>query len=153
MNNVILVSISLANHFKLSKRTRPTSNEEIGEMSTVSYSSAVGSLMFAMVCTGSDIAHAVDIVSCFLSSPGKEHWEAVKWILRYLKGTTKLSLCNGEDNLILEGYTNANMVGDIDSRKSTSSYLYTCKGRCFLAVKIIEVCRFIYNKSITHCCY
>ncbi|PKI56618.1 hypothetical protein CRG98_023001 [Punica granatum] len=51
-------------------------------MKKVPYSSAVGSLMYAMVCTRPDIAHSVGVVSRFLSNPGKEHWNAVKWILR-----------------------------------------------------------------------
>ncbi|RVW89971.1 Retrovirus-related Pol polyprotein from transposon TNT 1-94 [Vitis vinifera] len=45
-------------------------------------SMAVGSLMYAMVCTRPDIVHAVRVVNKFLSNPGKEHWIAVKWILR-----------------------------------------------------------------------
>ncbi|PKI45901.1 hypothetical protein CRG98_033700 [Punica granatum] len=36
-----------------------------------------------------NIAHSVGVVSRFLSNPGKEHWNAVKWILRYLRGTSK----------------------------------------------------------------
>lgn len=128
MNNAKPVSIPLANHFKLSKRSCPSSKEEIGEMSSVPYSSAVGSLMYAMVCTRPDIAHAVGKVSRFLSNPGKEHWEAVKWILRYLKGTIKLCLCYGGADPILEGYTDADMAGDLDSRKSTSGFIFTFAG-------------------------
>ncbi|GJV96651.1 hypothetical protein Tco_1548228 [Tanacetum coccineum] len=51
----------------------------------VPYASAVGSLMYAMVCTRPDLAHAVGVVSRFLSNPGKKHWETVKWIFRYLR--------------------------------------------------------------------
>jgi hypothetical protein len=56
-------------------------------MSRVPYSSTIGSLMYVMVCTRPDIAHAVGVVSRYMNNPGKEHWEAVKWILRYLRGT------------------------------------------------------------------
>ena len=62
-------------------------------MSRVPYALEVGSLMYAMVCTRPDIAHAVGVVSRFLSNPAKEHWESVKWILRYLKGTLGMCLC------------------------------------------------------------
>nr|GEX13050.1 splicing factor U2af small subunit B-like [Tanacetum cinerariifolium] len=48
---------------------------------------AVDSLMYAMVCTRPDLAHAVGVVSRFLSNPDKKHWEAVKWIFRYLRAT------------------------------------------------------------------
>ena len=81
-----------------------------------------------MVCTQPDIAHAVRVVSRFLSDPGKEHWAAVKWILRYLQGTSKMSLCFGKGEPILDGFTDSDMAGDIDSRKSTSGYLITFAG-------------------------
>ena len=97
-------------------------------MKGVPYSSAVGSLMYAMVCTRPDIAQVVGVVSRYLANPGKQHWEAVKWILRYLKGTSKLCLCYGGANLILEGYIDADMSGDLDNRKCTSSYIFTLAG-------------------------
>lgn len=62
-------------------------------MQKIPYASAVGSLMYAMVCTRPDIAHVVEVVSRFLSNPGKEHWATVKWILRYLQGTSMMSFC------------------------------------------------------------
>eukprot|EP00253_Pinus_taeda_P026901 PITA_26901 len=51
-------------------------------MSRVPYASAVGSLMYAMVCTRPDIAHAVGVLSRFISKPGKEHWTTVKRVFR-----------------------------------------------------------------------
>ena len=73
MKNAKTVSTSLINHFKLSKRSCPTIDEEKKEMATVPHSSTVGSLMYAMVCTWPDIAHAIGIVSMFLSNPGRDH--------------------------------------------------------------------------------
>ncbi|CAL5417495.1 unnamed protein product [Camellia sinensis] len=122
------VSTPLANHFKLSKISCPSSAKERQEMEAIPYSSAVGSLMYAMVSTRPDIAHAVGVVSRFLSNPGKEHWEAVKWILRYLKGTTKMCLCFKDAKPVLEGYTDSDMAGDLDGRKSTSGFLFTFAG-------------------------
>ena len=115
----------LSLHFKLSARQSPSTVEEKEAMRHIPYASAVGSLMYAMVCTRPDIAHAVGLVSRFLSNPGKEHWNAVKWILRYLQGTADLKLCFGSDKPILVGYSDAHMAGDIDSRRSTSGYLFT----------------------------
>ena len=97
-------------------------------MKNVPYSSAVGSLMYAMICTRPDIAYAVGAVSRFLTNPGKEHWTAVKWILRYLRGTTKKCLCFGKENPVLVGCTDVDLAGDIDSWKSTSGYLTTFAG-------------------------
>ncbi|KAL4582349.1 hypothetical protein LXL04_006896 [Taraxacum kok-saghyz] len=124
MENAKPVGTPLANHFKLSKRNCPSSKKEKEEMKGVPYTSAVGSLMYVMVCTRPDIAQAVGVVSRYLANPGKQHWEAVKWILRYLNGTSKLRLCYGGANPILEGYTDADMSGDLDNMKCTSKAEY-----------------------------
>ena len=71
----------MATHLKLGPSIIHTTNEQRKYMSRVPYSSVVGSLMYAMVCTRPDLAHAVSVVSRFMSNPGKNHWEAVKWIL------------------------------------------------------------------------
>ena len=62
-------------------------------MSHVPYASVVGSLMYAMVCTRPDIAHAVGVLSRYMLKPGKEHWIAVKRVFRYLSGTTDHAIC------------------------------------------------------------
>eukprot|EP00253_Pinus_taeda_P029441 PITA_29441 len=55
-------------------------------MSRVPYASAVGSLMYAMVYTRPYIAHAVGVLSRFMSKPGKEHRTVVKWFFRSKNG-------------------------------------------------------------------
>ena len=64
---------SLGSHLKLSSKQNPSSEKEKKEMRKVPYASAMGSLVYAMVCTRPDIAHAVGVVSRFLSNLGKEH--------------------------------------------------------------------------------
>ena len=128
MDKAKVVSTPLAMHFKLSTKQCPSSDDEKEDMKKVPYASAVGSLMYAMVCTRPDIAHAVGVVSRFLSNPGREHWNAVKWVMRYLCGTSSLSLCFGTGKPILCGYTDSDMAGDVDTRKSTSGYLVTFAG-------------------------
>ena len=49
-------------------------------MSKVPYASAVGNLMYAMVCTRPDIAYALEVVSRYMADSGREHWDAVKWL-------------------------------------------------------------------------
>ncbi|CAM8880102.1 unnamed protein product [Rhodiola kirilowii] len=63
MKGAKAVSSPQGNHFKLSKSSCPTTKEEIDKMSDIPYSSAVGSLMYAMVCTRPDIAHSVGAVN------------------------------------------------------------------------------------------
>ena len=100
-------------------------------MMYVPYSSTVESLIYVMVCTRSYIAHAVCLVSRFLSISGKKNWEAVKWIFRYLIGTSNLCLYFGGSKLVLEGFTDADFASDIDHRLSTSGYLFTFAGELF----------------------
>jgi hypothetical protein len=83
MQNGKPISTPLANHLKLTKEMCPKTQEEIEYMSRVPYSSIVGILMYAMVCTRPDIAHGVGVVSRYMKNLGKEHREAIKWILRY----------------------------------------------------------------------
>jgi ATP-binding cassette subfamily B (MDR/TAP) protein 1 len=92
MENAKAVSTPLPSHLKLSKEMCPKTQEEEAKMSKVPYSSAVGSLMYAMVCTRPDIAHAVGVVSRYMSHPSIQHWNVVKWILRYLRGTSSQCL-------------------------------------------------------------
>jgi hypothetical protein len=84
--------------------------------------------MYAMVCTRPDIAHAMGVVSRYMINPGKEHWEAIKWILRYLKGTTTHALCFGGSSIVLHGYVDADMEGDKDNMRSTTWYVFTVRG-------------------------
>eukprot|EP00253_Pinus_taeda_P034792 PITA_34792 len=73
---------------RLSVEQYPKTQEEEEDMSHVPYASAVGSMMYAMFCTRLDIAHAVEVLSRFMSKPGKEHWTTVKQVFRYLRGTS-----------------------------------------------------------------
>ncbi|MCO5564617.1 hypothetical protein L7F22_018282 [Adiantum nelumboides] len=93
-------------------------------MAKIPYASACGSLMYAMVATRPDIAHAVGVVSRFMSNPGKKHWDAVKSILRYLSGTADRQLCYGGGELFIKGYVDSDYAGCVDSRKSTTEAEY-----------------------------
>jgi hypothetical protein len=154
MQNVKPVSTPLASHFKLTKEMCPKTQEEIEYMSRVPYSSAVGSLMYAMVCTRPDIAHAVGVVSRYMNNQGKEHWEAVKWILRYLRGTTTHALCFGGSNTFLQGYVNSDMAGDKDSRRSTTGYVFYYRwNNSKLDFKTAKGCFTFNNRGRVCCCY
>jgi hypothetical protein len=80
----------------------PKTQEEIKYMSKVPYSSTFDILMYAMVCTRVDIAHAVAVVRRYMNNPGKENWEEVKWILRYLRGNATHALCFGGSYIVLQ---------------------------------------------------
>ena len=60
-----------------------------------SYSSVVGSLMYAMECTQLDISHAVGVLRRYMSTSGKEHLTAEKRVFRYLYGMMDYGICYG----------------------------------------------------------
>jgi hypothetical protein len=91
-----------------------------------------------------DIAQAISTVIRFMSNLGRPHWETVKWILRYLWGSTNMKLCFGgsEPNLIT--YSDSDLDGDINEIKSTSS------GGSSMSKHVANVCGFKHNSSRVH---
>jgi len=110
MKNAKPASTPLTAHFKLSEWDCPQLKEEKLQMSKIPHAFAVGSLMCGMVHTRLDIAHAVGVVSRFVSNLRKAHWEVVKWIMRYLRRTTELCLHFDGFEPILEDYTDSDMI-------------------------------------------
>ncbi|BFG20503.1 hypothetical protein CerSpe_067770 [Prunus speciosa] len=95
-------------------------------MSRIPYASAIGSLMYAMLCSRPDISYAVSITSRYQSNPGSEHWAAVKCVLKYLRRTRDMFLVyGGTSELQMEAYTDSDFQSDVDDRKSTSRYVIT----------------------------
>ena len=121
----------------LSKEQSPKTLEQKERMSRIPFASAVGSLMYVMLCTRPDICYAVGIVGRYQSDPGEEHWIAVKHILKYLRRTRDYMLVYSSGSLETIGYTDSDFQGDIDSRKSTSGYVFTLNGGaiCWRSVK------------------
>jgi len=72
------VSTLLALHFKLKATMSPTTIEKSEYMTHVSYASAVGSLIYAIVCTRPDLSQTVSMVSRYMHDPGRVHWKAMK---------------------------------------------------------------------------
>ncbi|XP_048634026.1 secreted RxLR effector protein 161-like [Brassica napus] len=85
--------------------------------------------MYATVGTLPDIAHVVGVVSRFMGNPGREHSEAVKWILRYVKETTDYGLWFTKNTEFkVEGYCDADFASDRDRSRSVTGYLFQVGG-------------------------
>lgn len=114
---------------KLIKEMAPKTADEAEKMKRVPYPEAVGSLMYLATCTRPDIMHAVNQLSRFNANPGPKHWEAVKHLFRYLRGTCGLKLrYRKHGNTELVGYADASWASDLDDRKSTSGYIFMLQG-------------------------
>ncbi|KAA0056452.1 gag/pol protein [Cucumis melo var. makuwa] len=94
-------------------------------MSNIPYASTVGSLMYAMLCTSPDICYSVWIISRYQPNPGRDHWTAVKNILKYLRRTKDYMLVYSSKDMILTGYTDSDFQTDKDARNSTSGSVFT----------------------------
>jgi hypothetical protein len=86
------VSTPIDPHFKLSSSQSPSTDSDFEYMSKVPYSSVVGSLMYAMICSCLDLSYAMSFISRYMANPEKEHWNVVKWIFRYLRRTSNACL-------------------------------------------------------------
>lgn len=94
-------------------------------MAKVPYSSAVGSLMYVMVCTRPDLAYSVSVVSRYMVNPNRDHWSAVKRIFRYLKGTSDVGLIFVVIKSVVTGYSDSDYAADLDLRRSLTGYVFT----------------------------
>ncbi|KAH9685181.1 Integrase catalytic domain-containing protein [Citrus sinensis] len=110
------------------RTTVPITEADKSKMMKVPYAGVVGCLMYAMVLTRLGIAYAVNVVSRYMTNLRKEHWKDVKWILRYLRGTSGYRLMYGgqrTDDSLIVGYVDANYAGDLDKRRFFTGYLFT----------------------------
>ncbi|KAJ0467877.1 putative RNA-directed DNA polymerase [Helianthus annuus] len=114
----------------LNKSQSPSTDIEIKRMEGVPYASAIGSIMYAMLCTRPDVSHALSMTSRYQQAPGIAHWTAVKNILKYLRRTKDMFLVFGgvEEELTVRCYTDASFQTDRDDSRSQSGFVFTLNG-------------------------
>jgi len=128
------VATPMEERIKLSKQSTAA------KVDATLYRSIVGGLRW-LTHTRPDIAFAVGYVSCFMEDPREDHWAAVKRLLRYVQGTAEWGLVfpkrgglqlkvfseappeTKEGTPGLTVFSDADMAGDIDGRRSTSGVL------------------------------
>jgi hypothetical protein len=114
---------------KYGKFQCPKNEYEAAQMKSIPYASAVGSIMYAQVCTRPDLAFVTGMLGRYQSNPGLEHWKLAKKTLRYLQGTKDLMLTyRKSENLEVVGYSDSDLAGCVDDKKSTSGYIFTLAG-------------------------
>jgi len=96
------------------------------------YQSMLGSIMYAMLWTRPDLAYTVSLLGQFSANPGPEHWNCMKHVMRYLKGTKFMELQYGGSSdpcsLNFHGFTDSDFAGDQATRKSTSGHVFMMSG-------------------------
>ena len=91
---------------------------------------AIGCLTYAATISRPDLAAAVGVLSKFMAKPGKEHWQGIKRILRYVQGTLNYGLVFFTEGIdpTLTGYSDADWGGDLSTRHSTTGYVFQIQG-------------------------
>jgi len=96
------------------------------------YCEAVGSLMYLMVGTRPDLAFAIGKLSRFVLCYGKEHWAAIKRVLRYAKGLLDRGLVfDKNSSCVLQDFRDADWAGDHERQRSTTGFTFIFGGAAF----------------------
>jgi len=109
----------------MEERLKLTKASTMTKVDATLYRSIVGGLRY-LVHIRPNIAFAVGYVSSFMEDPREDHWATVKRLLRYVKGTVDQGIVfpkTGESRLQLTVFSDADMAGDIDGRRSPSGVL------------------------------
>uniref|UniRef100_A0A2N9ET61 Reverse transcriptase Ty1/copia-type domain-containing protein n=1 Tax=Fagus sylvatica TaxID=28930 RepID=A0A2N9ET61_FAGSY len=108
----------------------PFRPQEVGEETLspeVPYLNAIGALMYLANCTRPNIAFSINLLARYSSTPTLRHWNGVKHVLRYLRGTTDMRLFYpNKSNPQLVGYADAGYLSDPHKGRSQTGYLFTC---------------------------
>lgn len=107
--------------------TEMTQEESI-YMQNKNYRALVGSMLY-LLFTRPDIAYAVNQLARHLNNPRRVHWLAALRVLKYLKGTSEYSLnYQRQEEPTLVAYSDADWAGDINTRRSTTGFVFTLCG-------------------------
>ncbi|GJY25712.1 zinc finger, CCHC-type containing protein [Tanacetum coccineum] len=97
-------------------------------VSQLEYSRAIGCLMYAMISTRPDIAFAVGKLSRYTSNPSALHWQALGRVFQYLKGTKDYGLTYSGYPSVIEGYSDASWINNMEDHSSTSGWVFLLGG-------------------------
>jgi hypothetical protein len=115
-------SVPLGTGDKLTKEGEPLDTKR------VPYSGCVGSLLYLSACTRPDMAQAVGALARYMAGPTEAHWRAALGVVRYLAGTAEDGVTFGGSEETLVGYCDEDYAGDVDTRRSTTGYVFLMYG-------------------------
>ena len=134
-------------------------NEGGSRVNSAEYRSLIGSLRY-LTHTRPDLLFSVGILSRYMENPSQEHYNGVKRVLRYVKGTEDYGLLykQGESNAELVGYSDSDFGGDYNDQKSTSGHIFFFGGKAVSwssqkqSIVALSSCEAEYNAATTASC-
>jgi hypothetical protein len=98
-------------------------------MRVIPYATAIGSIMYAILCMRIDVSYALSATRMYQSNYSEAHWTIVRNILKYLRRTKEVFLVfGGEEELVVMGYNDASFQTDADDSKSQSNFVFCLNG-------------------------
>ncbi|CAI7902951.1 unnamed protein product [Closterium sp. NIES-53] len=92
------------------------------------YPELVGCLMYLMTCTRPDLAYPLNLLARYVAPVRhrKVHWDAAKWVLRYLCSTSGIGLVlGGQGPVVLTSHADASWVDDSATQRSSQGYTFS----------------------------
>jgi hypothetical protein len=112
-----------------SKKQCPMDPDEQERMRVIPYASAIGCIIYAMICARLDVSYALSATSRYQLNCGETHWTIVKNILKYLRRTKEaFPVFVGEEELVVKGYSDASFQIDVNDSKSQSGFVFYLNG-------------------------
>ena len=118
---------SVATPFHSSVHLFPVNNDN-DVVNQKEYASIIGSLWYATDCTRPNTAYAVGVLSRFTSKPSRDHWQAIKRVMKYLSGTKLHGLFYEKYPAVLEGFSDADWNTLSSDSLFTTGYIFTLGG-------------------------
>ncbi|GKB14226.1 hypothetical protein Tco_0848149 [Tanacetum coccineum] len=109
----------------LVEKLKPNTGKPVDQLE---YSRAIGCLMYAMTRTRPDIAYVVGRLSSITRNPSRQHWKAITRVFKYLRGTKDYGLSYVGYSSVLEGYSDASWINNIENSSSTSGWVFLLGG-------------------------
>ncbi|MCO5593130.1 hypothetical protein L7F22_047136 [Adiantum nelumboides] len=98
------------------------------------YAKGMGKTRYLVSGSRIDVCYVINFLSCFMHNPGIKHWKSFKRVLRYLNHTKNYGICYSRSQSgsplmpLLLGWSDSNWGGNLDSRRSTSGFLFMLAG-------------------------
>lgn len=110
-------------------------------MDSTLFRSIIGELKY-LVHTRLDIAYSVGVLSRYIEKPTMLHYNALKRVLRYVKGTPDYGIVysRGTRNYLLNGYSDFDHAGSIDDKKSPSGIVFYLNENLVTWVSQKQIC-------------